>query len=166
MPTPDTIAELFELSIALEHAAETFYRGLGDKFAGQPEVALFWKEYEREEAGHARFLETLLERLSADKLRHNAPSELLAAARRLLEVSPESILADVTNLEEAYQIAIETENSETNLIFEALITDFAITSQAVHFLKVQLKEHADRMVREFPPPFDSTQARLAVKAQT
>ena len=165
MPIPNTIGELFELSIALEHAAETFYRGLAAKFAGEQEIVLFWKVFEREEAGHARFLETLLERLSEDKLRGPAPAELLAAARRLLQVAPESVLATVTNLEEAYRIAIETENSETNLIFEALITDFAITSQAVHFLKVQLKEHADRVQRAFPPRFDSTQARLAVKAQ-
>lgn len=164
MPAPNTIAELFELSIALEHAAETFYRGLAVKFAHEQEIVLFWKVFEREEAGHARFLETLLERLSPEKLRQEAPAELLAAARRLLQVSPESVLAGVNNLEEAYRIAIETENSETNLIFEVLITDFAITSQAVHFLKVQLKEHADRVQRAFPPRFDSTQARLAMKA--
>jgi rubrerythrin len=164
MAADHTFADLFELSIALEHAAEALYRGLAARFAALPEIALFWKKYEREEAGHARFLETLLERLSEDRLRQDAPADLILAARRLLQVSPEGLLASITNLEEAYQTAVEAENSETNLIFEALINDFAITSQAVHFLKVQLREHAGRLAHEFPPPYDSTQARLAVRA--
>ncbi|MBN2388036.1 MAG: hypothetical protein JXB85_13545 [Anaerolineales bacterium] len=163
MPT-NTIAELFELSIALERAAESFYRGLGQLFAHEPEVVNFWQKYEREEAGHARFLEQLVTRVNEEKLRQAAPADLLTAARRLLQISPEELLANITNLEEAYQIALQTENAETNLIFEALIADFAVTSQAVTFLKRQLKDHAEGISRDFPPRFDTPAARIAVQA--
>ncbi len=166
MPNSSTIGELFQLAIALEHSAEAFYCGLTIKFAHETEIAAFWEKFEREESGHARWLEKLVDRLSEDRLRGKAPAELLASARRLLQTSPETLLAEISNLEEAYQVAIEMENSETNLIFDTLITDFAVSSQAVQFLKVQLKEHAVRIVRAFPSRFDTTAARLAVKART
>lgn len=160
----NSIEELFHLAIALERAAESFYRGLAAKFESRSEVALLWRKYEREEGGHARFLEDLLGRLSPEKKRQPASAELIAAARRLLQTSPEKLLAGITNLEEAYQTALEIEHNETNLIFETLLTDFAVTSQAVAFLKRQLREHADGIGREFPPTYHSTAARRAVKA--
>ncbi|MEZ0395569.1 MAG: ferritin family protein [Anaerolineales bacterium] len=160
----NSIEELFHLAIALERAAESFYRGLAAKFESLPEVVVFWRKYEREEGGHARFLEELLGRLSPEKKCQPASIELIASARRLLYPSPEALLAGITNLEEAYQGAFEIEHNETNLIFETLITDFAVTSQAVTFLKRQLREHADGLSREFPPPYDSAVVRRTVKA--
>ncbi len=160
----DSVEDLFHLAIALERAAETFYRGLAAKFETQPKVALFWRKYEREEAGHARFLEELLDRLPPEKRRQPASTELVAAARRLLQTSSESLLARITNLEDAYRVAHEIETNETNLIFETLITDFAASDRTVAFLKRQLREHGDGMGREFPPPYDSPVTRRSVQA--
>lgn len=160
----DSVEDLFYLAIALERAAETFYRGLAAKFENQPKIAIFWRKYEHEEAGHARFLEELLGRLSLEKRRQVASTELVAAARRLLQTSPESMLAGITNLEEAYRVAHEIETNETNLIFETLIADFVASDQTVAFLKRQLREHGDGMGREFPPPYDSPVARRSVQA--
>ncbi|OQY21229.1 MAG: hypothetical protein B6I35_08850 [Anaerolineaceae bacterium 4572_32.2] len=44
-----TVAELFEMAIGAEKAAEELYHGLAAKFAHHPEVADFWKEYAAEE---------------------------------------------------------------------------------------------------------------------
>ncbi|KAF0106923.1 MAG: hypothetical protein FD146_2281 [Anaerolineaceae bacterium] len=164
--TNATIADLFELSITLEQTAEMFYRGLAARFAHAPEAAAFWKNYADEEAGHARWLEDLRAQLDESKLRQPANAALVESARRLLRKTPEEALAGITNLEEAYQTAVETENSETNTIFEFLITDYALTNRSKDFLRAQLHDHADKVSREFPSAFQSRMTRLEVKART
>jgi rubrerythrin len=166
MTTSDTIGHLFELSIALEQTAEMFYRGLAARFAHAPEAAAFWKDYADEEAGHARWLEDLRAQLDESKLRQPANAALVDSARRQLKTTPEEALKRITNLEEACQTAIEMENSETNTIFEFLITDYALTNRSRNFLRAQLHNHADKVTREFPAAFQSRMKRLEVKAKT
>jgi rubrerythrin len=161
------LERLFELAIALEHATEVFYRGLAVKFSGDLELEQFWSRFAAEEAGHARWLEDLLKKTKESnnlKLQEPAPKKLLQAARDLLHVSPRKTLESITNLDEAYQGAIAAESSETNIIFEFLVADFAFTSQSRLFLTNQLKNHADRTAKEFPERYNSVSARLACKA--
>jgi rubrerythrin len=158
------ISELFELAIALEYATEAFYRGLARMFNHEPEVALFWKQYADEEAGHARFLEDLRGKLSESKLRHLADTWMVESARQQLKNSPGQLLEGIRNLEEAYQTALEIENSETNTIFEFLITDFALTNRAGEFLREQLHSHVDKLNTSFPAEFQGRTKRLTVLA--
>jgi rubrerythrin len=166
MNHPYTIGHLLELSVALEQTAEMFYRGLAARFAHAPEAATFWQEYANEEAGHARWLENLRAQLDESKLRQPADAALVDGALRQLKITPEEALKGITNLEEAYQTAIEMENSETNTIFEFLITDYALTTRSRDFLRAQLHNHADKVSREFPSAFQSRMNRLEVKART
>jgi rubrerythrin len=166
MTASNTIGHLLELSIALEQTAEMFYRGLAARFAHAPEAAAFWENYADEEAGHAHWLENLRAQLDESKLRQPANPALLDAARRLVSTMPEEALKGITNLEEAYQTAIEMENSETNTIFEMLITDYTITNRSRDFLRAQLHTHADKVTREFPSAFQSRMNRMEVKART
>ncbi len=168
MVAKSNLENLFELAIALEHAAEVFYRGLAVKFSADLELERFWSRFAAEEAGHARWLEELLQKTresNALKLQEPAPKKLLKAARDLLFVSPVKTLESITNLEEAYRTAIQVESSETNVIFEFLITDFAFTAQSRLFLTNQLKAHADRAVNEFPGKYKAVSARLACQAK-
>ena len=168
MVAQGNLENLFELAIALEHASEVFYRGLAVKFFADQELERFWSRFAAEEAGHARWLEDLLQKTrgsNALKLQEPAPKKLLKAARDLLHVSPGKALESITNLEEAYRNAITIESSETNIIFEFLVTDFAFTAQSRLFLTNQLKNHADRAANEFPEKYKSVSARLACKAK-
>ena len=168
MVTQGNLERLFELAIALEHASEVLYRGLAIKFAEDPELERFWSRFASEEAGHARWLEDLLKKTRESntlKLQEPAPKKLLKAARDLLHTSPGKTLESITNLEEAYRSAIEAESSETNVIFEFLVTDFAFTTQSRLFLTSQLKDHADRTMNEFPERYKSVSARLACRAK-
>lgn len=164
----ENLEKLFALAIALEHASEVFYRELAVKFSADPELEQFWSRLAAEEAGHARWLQDLLAKAKESnrlKLQEPAPEHLLKAARDLLQEAPEKTLASIANLEEAYQSAIEMEASETNVIFEFLITSFSLASQSRLFLSNQLKNHADRTEKEFPERYRSTSARLACKAK-
>jgi rubrerythrin len=164
LPQKNTAAELFEIAIGLERAAEAFYRGLAQIFAHEPDVSLFWKRYADEEAGHARFLESLRGKLSAAQLNRPVDASLVESARKQMQNLPAQCLTGIRNLEDAYQKAVEAENSETNSIFEFLVADFALANQSGDFLRHQLHSHVDKLTSSFPSPYQSRLKRLEVMA--
>jgi len=163
--TPYTIGNLIELAIELEKFNEAYYRGLQGKFSHSPQVAGFWQAYADEEVGHARWLEHLRERVMAKLSTPLEHTYLFEAAQRLLKITPEEHLSRVSNLEEGYQLSVELENSETNIIFEFLILNYSLTAQAANFLQAQLHSHIKRLMDEFPPDYRSRARRLAVQAE-
>lgn len=164
MPNEATVDELFDLAIAAEKAAEELYRRLGARFAHHPDVADFWQKYAAEENGHAAWLQRIRDNLSAEQLAASADPRVLTAAHKALETSIETRLMGIGNLEDAYQLANELENSETNAVFEFLINDYAVAVQAQSFLRAQLKGHIGRLTNDFPARFPDPVARLAIKA--
>jgi rubrerythrin len=160
----NTTAELFEIAIRLERATESFYTGLAQMFAHEPEIAKFWKTYAEEEAGHARFLEDLRGKLTAEQLERPVDAALMEIAHRQAQNLPDQCLAEITNLDEAYQKTVEAENSETNTIFEFLAADFSLTNPSGKFLRHQLHSHVEKLTNSFPSPYQSRLKRLEVKA--
>ncbi len=160
-----TLGELNELAIALEHSAETIYRGLGKMFPDEPEVVLFWNIYANEEAKHAQWLEELRASQSDIQLGKPIDEILVEAALNLLKKNPDTILASVNNLEDAFQLAVFFESSETNVIFNFLITDSKLASKAKDFLRTQLNTHIERLDREFPKKFQTGPSRIAIPAK-
>jgi len=161
--TSYTIGSLIGLAIELEKFNEAYYRGLQEKFAHVSQVAGFWQAYADEEAGHARWLEQLRQRVR-DKLETRLENtQLMDAARKLLQVTPQEHLVSINNLEEGYQLAVELENSETNTIFEFLILNYSLTAQAANFLQAQLHTHIKRLTDEFPAEYNNRSRRLALR---
>jgi rubrerythrin len=165
MPENHTIRELNELAIALERTAESVYRGLGVMFAHEPEVAEFWNFYASEEATHAQWLQELRDGQDEHRLRKQIDGILVEATRQVLQKSPEELFGNINNLEEAFQLAIGFEGSETNVIFNFLISDFKLAQQAKEFLRTQLNTHIERLDKEFPERFQTRATRLAILAK-
>jgi rubrerythrin len=163
MSNQTTVADLFKLAIAAEGATEQLYRGFQAKFAHHPDVAHFWEGYAAEESGHAQWLKRLRESSSPEHLSASADPKMLQAARWVLRFSVDDALAQIQNLQEAYELAHETEHSETNLIFEFLITNFS-DKKTLAFLRAQLGDHTGRLINEFPARFGSPTVRQAVEA--
>lgn len=161
----NTLGELLELAIRLEQSTETLYRGLEARFGHHPEIAAFWAQYAKEEAAHARWLGILRERMSTDHLSHPADQRMFEAAQELLRVPPERLLEGVKNLEDAYRLVTDLENSETNAIFEFLISDPAMAEESRVFLRSQLHEHIGRLMTGFPETYASPASRMSIKAQ-
>lgn len=158
-----TIARLIELSIAAEKAAEELYRGLEAKFSHHEEVADFWREYAGEEAMHAAWLEQLRDSLLPKRLSAPADSDVMEDAHRALQVPVKRRLQDVHNLDDAYQLAHELENSETNAVFDFLINNFAEDKKAQAFLRSQLRDHIGKLAFNFPVQPDGV--RIQIKAK-
>ncbi|HID63670.1 MAG TPA: hypothetical protein EYP49_13175 [Anaerolineae bacterium] len=163
MSNEATITELLELAIAAEKATEKLYRGLEAKFAHHQEVADFWGKYAAEEAGHVQWLERLRDTSNPKQLSAPADPIKLKDARKVLQFSVENTLKEVKNLEDAYQLVNDLENSETYAILEFLITNFS-QEETRSFLRSQLNDHIAKLTTGFPTQFRSAIRRRAVEA--
>lgn len=159
-----TIDELFTLAIAAERAAESLYWGLAQKFAPHADVVKFWQRYAAEEVAHALWLEQRRDMLPPEQ--RAAPADELIAdqVRHVLKFSVPAALAEVTDLEDAYQLVNDLENSETNAVFEFLIEHFADDPATQTFLKSQLHAHIGNLRIGFPSQFRTTALRRGIKA--
>ena len=160
----ETVGKLFEYAIELEKAAETLYRKLEEMFAPYPEVALFWKHYADEEHGHASYLERIRAGVVEDRLSRPADGVILQKVRQCLDTASRTGLESIETLEDAYQLATELENSETNAVFEFMIINFSTDelARSHQFLRTQLKTHITRLENDFPIVFRSKSARQNV----
>jgi len=158
-----TVSALFDLAITAERAAEELYRGLAARFSHHPQVAGFWQEYAADEVGHAQCLETIRSKLSAEQLAAPANPAVFEQASWTARFSVAHALEQIRNLENAYQLASELENAETNSVFESLTGDFALAQMSRSFLRAQLSNHVAK-IAAFPDRFGDKASRLGIKA--
>jgi rubrerythrin len=160
-----TVGDLFVLAIAAEETTAEFYRSLVRKFSHESDIADYWQRYVLDEVSHALWLERLRSNLSLERLAEPADRDMLASAERARSVSVEKALSGIHNLDDAYEVVNDLENSETNVVFEFLIANFPYDREVLSFLRTQLTEHVNRLVTEFPARFRDPGARRAVTAQ-
>lgn len=165
MSNKSTIARLLELAIAAEKAAEELYRGMETKFAHHEDVADFWREYADEEVMHAAWLERLRDSLTPERLSAPADPGVMEEAHQALQVPVKRRMQDVHDLDDAYQLAHELENSETNAVFGFLIDNFAEDKKAQVFLRSQLQDHIGKLAINFPIQFRQASVRKQIKAK-
>jgi hypothetical protein len=68
----------------------------------------------------------------------------------MLQFSVDNALGKINNFEDAYQLAVDLENSETNAIFEFLITNYYADQEVVAFLRDQIEHHIASITNELP----------------
>jgi len=132
-------------------------------FAHHPQATAFWQRYAIEEAGHAKMLKYLRDRLSPEQLALPAEASVLQKAHHTLELSIDSLLSKIKNLEDAYQLASELENSETNAVCEFLIDNFAADEKTQTFLRSQLRDHVGHLMADLPAQIRGVANRQAIK---
>jgi rubrerythrin len=157
----ETVGELFEYAIALEKAAETVYTEFGNMFAHSPEVAAFWRSYADEERGHASYLERIKGKVDGTRLSYQADVTILEKVHSCLRKISSTQLATMRTLQDAFELATELENSETNTIFEFMIMNFTTDelAESHKFLRTQLSSHIAKLENGFPTEYKSRIAR-------
>jgi hypothetical protein len=165
MSTNGTVSELFDKAIALEICAEEFYRRLAGMFSSEADVVKFWNRIADEERGHAKYLRQVREKLSTEVLAGPADESMLEMARKSLTQADDGF-PFVKNLDDAYNLAIELENSETNTIFQFMLVNFPTEelSKSQAFLSVQLKKHAFAIQNDIPTRYKSKLMRQELLA--
>jgi rubrerythrin len=159
-----TLDTVFQAAIGAERAAENLFRGLQSKFAAHPGLAEFWGDYARDEQRHAAWLEGLYARIDPQRLAEPVDEHTAAMVRAVAGFSVESALAQIADLEDAFQLVNEIENAETNAIFQFLLNNFEPDEEMKVFLRAQLQKHIARLMLDFPQQYKGVVARKAVKA--
>jgi rubrerythrin len=155
--------ELLELSLGFEKNARELYRKWSELFAGEPEVAAFWREYSSDEAFHVRLLEELRARLSLEQLAALIKSELIDDTKKLLAYLKKG--QNIVDLEQAYKFANMIETSEINPLFEEIMLAFEQDEKAITLLRTRINEHIGKLTYKFPKQFSRSEQRQAVKVQ-
>ncbi len=161
----ETVEIMFQMAIGVERIAKELYLGLEQRFADYPNVARFWHKYANEEEGHATWLEQALSRLSPEQRTAEGDVAIVEKLHHLMHTSIEPLLSGVADLEDAFQLVNDLENSETNAIFEFLIENFADDNDTRLFLKNQLRGHVGNLLIEFPVEFRSAALRRGIRAR-
>lgn len=165
MTQEGTVGALFDMAIGLEHKAAELYDRLAEKFAHEPRVAAFWREYAGEERVHAEMLMTLRSKVGSGVLNRETDMRVMGYAQQAMTVAVDKTVESIDNLDQAYELANDMEGGETNAIFEFLITEYAVAQEARAFLRVQLKEHVTKIAMHFPEGYQFKAERLNVKAR-
>jgi hypothetical protein len=164
--SPTSLDDVFHAAIGAERAAELLFRGLQAKFAPYPQLAEFWDDYAYDEQQHAIWLEALYTRMDAQRLAEPVDDHTTRLVKAVSSLSVEKALADVHNLEDAYQLVNEIENAETNAIFQFLMNNFEPDAQMQAFLRAQLQKHIAKMMLELPTQYHGVIARQSVLARS
>jgi rubrerythrin len=159
-----TVAQAFEAAIAAEKAAERLFQGLEAKFAHREDVAMFWEQYARDEAEHAQWLEDLKARLTPQRLSEPVDAHIVEMLQVVTGYSVDQALLRVRNLEDAYRLVNDIENSETNAIFRFLLNNFEKDEQLRDFLQAQLNKHISRLSIDLPVEYKGILSRKAIQA--
>jgi rubrerythrin len=159
-----TVAQAFEMAISAERAAERLYQGLAAKFAHREDVAAFWRQFVSDEATHAELLEGIRAQLPAEQLSEPADPHAVELFQIVVALSVETELLRVENMQDAYELASEMENGETNAIFRFLVDNFEMNRQVRHFLHAQLDKHLGRLSIDLPAPYRGALSRELIRA--
>jgi len=161
-----TVDELFEAAIGLEHSMAQLYQRFADHFSHHPQVASFWRRYADEEHGHAVYLEHIRSGMPPQGLSALPDATIARRVRACQTTMAAELRAPIVTLEQAYQLAIELENSETNAVFEFMIMNFSTgdLSKSHKFLRNQLSSHISHLTTHFPQEYRNSVVRQRVDA--
>lgn len=161
---PATIERLLKVAFRLESAARQLYEGLAERFAWCSEVAQFWRAMAADEACHENRLTEWRAAMTAERLSQPVEAQMLRMGEKLLATSVAELLANVWNLDDAYETAHDLESSEINAIFRFFIKEFAQDPRIIAMLTQDLDVHAERLMTEFPAHYTTRAARAGVLA--
>jgi hypothetical protein len=158
-----TVAQVFDIAIAAECAAQDLFNGLEEKFTHHPDVAELWHQYAIEEVAHADYLRKLRAQTPEGQLAQPVEAETVRMLRKVADFSAEEALENVNNLEDAYQLVHEAEHGEINAIFTFLLDHFEGDAEMRDFLRDQLDAHIAKLSEELPTKYQGTVARRSVQ---
>jgi hypothetical protein len=153
-----TLSKLFECGIAAENAARDFYLGLIRKFSSRPVVCALWKQMVEDEEGHARILTRSRDSVPPDKLGEVVDAAMARKAEALCRLSVPEMLNSVHNLDDAYMLAHELENSDVNALFDFLKLKLVPRGEKDKFLPDLIESHL-RKLMDFEKTFGDAEMR-------
>jgi rubrerythrin len=159
-----TLEALLKISIRAEEAAMKLYEALADKFSHEKDVEEFWRSMLFDEIIHVQQLQKIYESLDQKKRAAQVDPAILQEAREGLRIVERADLDVIKNLDDAYELVSELENSEINTVFKFILARFAHTEVTRTFIDYELETHLKKLT-EFAKRYDGSEGRKAVKVK-
>ena len=159
-----TFEEIFENAIEIEKSAGQIYAKFAKMFSSFPKAAEFWKEMNRDELDHAKWLIEIKETLSDEELSSSPDYNLILKVHHINKLLEEYSARNIDNLDDAYELANEIESSEVNNLFSLLAHKFISSENKRRILLSEITEHQMKII-DFPKNFGDEILRKEVKAE-
>jgi len=159
-----TVADLFEVSIALGKKLRDLYGLLRKKFSHLPEAEYFWLSLQDDEISHFTQLELIRRSLKPDELNQPADEATLKRAESLLEKITAARWDSIRNLEDAYEAASDWENSEANQVFLFLAHRYIPGRERIKLVDEVIGRHLNKLMT-LPDIFGDAARRREIRAR-
>ncbi|MEJ2568706.1 MAG: ferritin family protein [candidate division WOR-3 bacterium] len=159
-----TFEEIFENAIEIEKTAGQIYAKFAKMFSSFPNAANFWKEMDKDESDHARWLIEIKESLSDKELSSSPDYDLILKVHHINKLLEEYSSQKIENLDDAYELANDIESSEVNNLFSILTHKFIPSEEKRKFLLSEINEHQLKIM-DFPKNFGDKILREEIKAE-
>ena len=149
----DTMASLIERAIEFECRARDLYITFSDIFSHNDKVSTFWGQFSEDESRHMNLLEETRNTLSQEELSSPVGKKESASVRKVQHLLNTVTTVCIQNLNDAYELADEIENSEINAIFRFVLIKSVTAKERDMLIHAQIEEHLNRLItfgQEFP----------------
>jgi len=152
------------LSSAIEKEMVTFYCRLRQIFSHVPEAEEFWIKLRDDEINHIIQLDRIKNSLSSDQLSALADESMIEKAERVLRELISRRWEEITNFDDAFELANEWENSEVNQVFIFLAEKYISSADRKMFIEAIVNEHLEKLI-SLPGSIDTPEARKRIPAK-
>lgn len=159
-----TFKEIFENAIEIEKSAGQLYVKFAKMFSSFPKAAEFWKEMNKDELDHAKWLIEIKESLSDKELSSYPDYNLILKVHNINKLLDEYSAKNIDNLDDAYELANEIESSEVNNLFSLLAHKFISSEEKRRILLSEITEHQMKIM-DFPKDFGDKILREEIKTE-
>ncbi len=159
-----TIGKIFDKAIKIEKTAGQIYKRFAKLFSDFPEISSFWKEMNKDEVNHAKWLSEIKESLSEEQLLSHPNHELILKSENVLFLLKRNSAKKIHNLDEAYEVARKIESSEMNYLFMLLREKFGCSGDKKDSLISEIDKHHKKIV-DFAENFGDKNTRKKIKAE-
>ena len=164
MTQNQTVADLLDLSSAIEKEMVTFYCRLRQMFSHLPEAEKFWIKLRDDEITHIIQLDQIKKSLSPDQLSAPADKSIFEKAEDVLGQLGAKRWQEIDNFDEAFELANEWENSEANQVFLFLAERYIPREARKRFVETMINNHLERLISP-PDSIDTAEARKRILAK-
>lgn len=159
-----TFEEILENAIEIEKSAGRLYVKFAKMFSSFPKAAEFWKEMNKDELDHAKWLIEIKESLSDKELSSSPDYNLILKVHHINKLLDKYSAKKIENLDDAYELAHDIESSEVNNLFSLLTHKFISSEDKRRILLSEINEHQMKII-DFPKNFGDEILRKEIKAE-
>ena len=141
-----TIDSLFKRAIEIERKASVIYLEFANMFSHIPEITTFWIDLHGDELQHMQALTNIHNTLQQEQLSSISDEKILNSLRKAENELNKDLISPIKNLDDAYELAHDLENSEINGIFKFLTNSFIPFEEHSDFVIANIQHHQQKLI--------------------